>query len=198
MERTRISTLVNAGAPVGNVVVLALSGLLADRLGWEAIFYIFGGISCAWFILWQIFIHDSPVKHPSISNGEVILIAKNQPVNSTETQQSVQKVPWVRIVTSVPVWAMVFAHFGQNWGNYTLLTNLPSYMKNILGFNLSENGLFSALPYLALWMMGVASGYVSDSIRKRHLMTTTNVRKMFNTLGNVIPAAALVAVHYQY
>ena len=69
-------------------------------------------------------------------------------------------------------------------------------MKNILKFELSANGVFSALPYLALWLLGVASGYTSDWLRQRRVMSTTAVRKLFNTLGNAVPAVALIAVGY--
>lgn len=37
-------------------------------------------------------------------------------------------VPWRSIFTSLPVWAIVAAHFSENWGFYTLLTELPTYM----------------------------------------------------------------------
>jgi hypothetical protein len=47
-----------------------------------------------------------------------------------------QSVPWRSILTSVPVWALVLTHMAQNWGFYTLLTELPTYMKNILHFNI--------------------------------------------------------------
>lgn len=36
--------------------------------------------------------------------------------------------PWKCIFTSMPVWAINCAHFCNNWGSYTLLTQLPSYM----------------------------------------------------------------------
>jgi len=36
--------------------------------------------------------------------------------------------PWKDIFTSMPVWAITCAHFCENWGFYTLLTQLPSYM----------------------------------------------------------------------
>ena len=29
-------------------------------------------------------------------------------------------------------------HVGQNWGSYTLLTELPTYMKNILHFDIAN------------------------------------------------------------
>ncbi|KAG2467242.1 S17A5 protein, partial [Polypterus senegalus] len=47
-------------------------------------------------------------------------------------------IPWGSILKSVPLWAIVMAHFSYNWSFYTLLTLLPTYMKNILGFNIQQ------------------------------------------------------------
>lgn len=69
-------------------------------------------------------------------------------------------------------------------------------MKHILHFNLFSNGVFSALPYLAMWFVGVFSGYSSDMLRRRKVLSTTNVRKLFNTIANVVPTVALIAVGF--
>jgi hypothetical protein len=36
------------------------------------------------------------------------------------------------------VWAIVAAHFSENWGFYTWLTELPSFMKYGLDFSIDE------------------------------------------------------------
>ena len=41
-------------------------------------------------------------------------------------------VPVLKVLSSVPFWAIVITHWGNNWGFYTLLTDLPTYMKNML------------------------------------------------------------------
>ena len=56
-------------------------------------------------------------------------------------QHSSMKVPWKSIATSVPVWAVTIAHFTNNWGYYTLLTCLPTYLKNILHFDMKSVSL---------------------------------------------------------
>lgn len=48
------------------------------------------------------------------------------------------KIPWKAIFTSVPMWALIIVHCGQNWGYWTLITELPTYMNDILKFNLKE------------------------------------------------------------
>jgi hypothetical protein len=37
--------------------------------------------------------------------------------------------PWCKFLTSLPVWSIVMAHFSENWGFYTLLTELPTFME---------------------------------------------------------------------
>jgi hypothetical protein len=49
-----------------------------------------------------------------------------------------RRTPWVAILTSLPMWAVVIAHCGQNWGFFTLLTEMPSYMNSILKFDLKS------------------------------------------------------------
>ena len=51
---------------------------------------------------------------------------------------TVDHIPWGSILTSVPLWAIVVAHFSYNWTFYTLLTLLPTYMSNILGFSIQQ------------------------------------------------------------
>jgi hypothetical protein len=39
------------------------------------------------------------------------------------------KHPWGEFIKSPAVWAIIVAHFSENWGFYTLLTQLPTFMK---------------------------------------------------------------------
>ena len=49
-------------------------------------------------------------------------------------------VPLGSVFTSIPMWAIIISHFANNWGFYTLLTNLPNYLKNVLKFDISQVG----------------------------------------------------------
>ena len=52
----------------------------------------------------------------------------------------------------------------QNWGFYTLLTELPTYMKNILHFNIEDNSAVSALPYFLALIVSILFSPVADFI----------------------------------
>lgn len=59
-----------AGMTLGTLVTMPLSGLLASKLGWESVFYVQGALSVLWYVLWLIFVFDSPSQHPRISRSE--------------------------------------------------------------------------------------------------------------------------------
>lgn len=81
MERSLGSTIVFTGAQIGTVITMPLAGVLCDGTflgGWPSIYYILGIVGCIWFILWAIFVFESPDTHPYISSKELIFIRKAQ------------------------------------------------------------------------------------------------------------------------
>lgn len=57
-------------------------------------------------------------------------------------------IPWGSILTSMPLWAIVVAHFSYNWTFYTLLTLLPTYMSDVLGFSIKEVSLYTCSEFI--------------------------------------------------
>jgi len=46
--------------------------------------------------------------------------------------------PWLKIVTSGPVWAIVIANFSTDWALYTYLTSIPTFYKEVLFFDIQS------------------------------------------------------------
>ncbi|KAK3788190.1 hypothetical protein RRG08_020896 [Elysia crispata] len=192
-ERSKLAAFTYAGAQLGTVFSLPISGYLCDSDiagGWPSVFYVFGAIGCLWFVVWMIFTHNTPADHPSISRSEREYIE-----NSIGKKENLST-PWKEIFTSPAVLACCVAHFCYNWGFYTLLTCLPKYMKSILKFDMKENGLLSALPYLVLWIMQNACGILADFIRQNGYLSTKVTRKVFNFAGLALPGLFLIFVGY--
>lgn len=66
------------------------------------------------------------------------------------------------IFSTTAFWALIIAHCGQNWGFYTLLTEIPTYLKNIQHFSLTGNGFISALPYLCMSILCIPFSILAD------------------------------------
>lgn len=69
------------------------------------------------------------------------------PIIQIESISSMQErpIPYRSIFTSIPFYAILIAHVAQNWGFYTLLNELPTYMSEILHFNIKEVSFLLAL-----------------------------------------------------
>ncbi|XP_062953613.1 sialin isoform X4 [Cynocephalus volans] len=151
-----------------------------------------GTVGIFWFILWIWLVSDTPETHKRISHYE-----KEYILSSLKNQLSSQKsVPWIPMLKSLPLWAIVVAHFSYNWTFYTLLTLLPTYMKEILRFNVQENGFLSAVPYFGSWLCMILSGQAADNLRAKWNFSTIWVRRVFSLIGMIGPAVFLVAAGF--
>lgn len=193
-ERSRMGAFVYAGAQFGTVISMPLSGLLAaSDLKWPSIFYVFGAIGAVWSVAFLIICHEDPEKHPRIDAEE-----KKYILSSLWGSAGVSSppIPWKSIITSLPFWAILIAHMGHNYGYETLMTELPTFMKQVLRFNIKDNGILSALPYLAMWIFSMAISHVADWMLSTNRFSHTSVRKIINGIGEYGPGIALIGASF--
>lgn len=190
-ERSKFNTIVFSGAEAGTVFSLAAGGWLCGTDlfgGWPSAFYVFGGLSILWCFLWYFLVTEKPECHPRISEEEKkyilshCIVKRGKPVS----------MPWLAILTSVPLWSVFIMHIGHNWGYYTLLTLLPSYLSNIQHFELKSNGLLSALPYATKWIFALLYGFAMNTLIASGKLSTVSVRRISMIMGSFTPAIGLM------
>lgn len=182
------------GSTFGVIFTFPLCGGLVPSYGWECPFYVIGGITAVWFIAWCIFVYDTPDTHPRISPKEREYI--NSELKKVVNSQETLTIPWKSIATSVPFWGLMITDSANTWGIFTLLTNTPTYMKNVQGLDIKSNGLLSGLPFLFRYIGGITICPIADLILKRNMLSTTNVRRLFNSIGLVLPSVSLVMIAF--
>lgn len=64
-----------------------------------------------------------------------------------------------------------------------MVTDLPKYMSDVLKFSIKENGLYSALPYVTMFIAAQLTGLISDWLIKKKYVSITNVRKFCTAVG---------------
>ena len=76
----------------------------------------------------------------SFFQEELFYIETSSPPRiTTQTKSFKEKLPPLgKMLLSVPVWALIITHAGHNWGMYTLLTEMPTYLSNIHHFNITS------------------------------------------------------------
>jgi len=132
---------------------------------------------------------DSPKTHKYISSSELNYILES---TSQRTDNNIQKAPWLAILGSKACIAIFISHFCYNWSMFFFLTELPSFMNDILLFDIETSGIFSTLPYLACWIIACFGAYMSDIIINYKIMTRKSARKLFNILGLFFGSVSMI------
>ncbi|XP_060816803.1 putative inorganic phosphate cotransporter isoform X2 [Bombus pascuorum] len=195
-ERSRMGAFVYAGAQFGTVISMPLSGILSEYGfdgGWPSIFYVFGAVGTIWCIAFLLMVYEDPESHPRISEDEKKYILSALWGNAGASSPPV---PWMSIITSLPFWAILIAHMGQNYGYETLMTLLPTFMKQILHFDIKSNGTVSSLPYLAMWIFSMLVSHIADWMISSGKFNHGSTRKIINSIGQLGPAIALIVASY--
>ncbi|KAL0839188.1 hypothetical protein ABMA28_017156 [Loxostege sticticalis] len=190
-EKSRLGTFVYAGSQLGTALQLMTSGFIADYWGWPMIFYSVGVLSAIWTGFYICFGSSSPRESLLISEEEKEYIEGS--LHATDKKYAT---PWISLLTSVPFIALTVVHCGQNWGFWTLMTEMPSYMKKVLGVDIKSNGILSALPYLSMYLLSFPFGILLDYSLKRTWLSLGAARKISNSVGFYGAAAALIALCY--
>ncbi|XP_071525631.1 putative inorganic phosphate cotransporter [Panulirus ornatus] len=193
-ERSKYTTFTMTGSNLGTVVSYFLSGWLCDQEfmgGWPLTFYVFGALGLAWSAAWFLLVCDRPEHHPRISSAELCFIKTSQQYMK---EPEVVEIPWRAVVTSPCVWVILVATVGDNYGFYTLLTDLPTYLANIQHFDVNETGTLLMLPYLLAWLMSMTWGFLVGWLTTSGTLSVLRIRQLSQALSYYVPALALVGM----
>jgi len=183
-ERARASARMLSGIPIGTIAGLSGGGWLVAQYGWPAAFYGFGLVGLLWVLAWFPTVSNRPRSDPRVGEEERALLP---PVAiSSEFRAATFR----RELLRAPVAAIVGAHFAITWSLYVLLSWLPSYFNNVQKLGIARAGLYSALPWIAMF----ASSQIAASVSDRMIKTGAPVgrtRKLMQC-GSLLGTAALL------
>ena len=94
---------------------------------------------------------------------------------------------------SKAVWAIVVAHFCNNWSLYILITWLPTFVSEGLGVPFESVGWLTMIPHVASFVFINVAGQVADRLLARG-MPVVRVRKIMQTIGCFGTAGSLLVV----
>ena len=176
-ERSRAVGLANSGIPLGTIFALIVTPMIVQAWGWQWAFYLFGLVGFAWFVFWQVLIARSPEADERMTEAEREFIkagANSDPVESGP--------PLREFLKSMPVWAIIVAHFCNNWSLYVLLSWLPTFINKGLGVDYASVGWVTMIPHVASFIFLNVAGSIADRL-VRSGMDVGKVRKLMQTIG---------------
>jgi ACS family sodium-dependent inorganic phosphate cotransporter len=189
VERSRAVGVTNSGIPFGTITGLLMTPYIVRDPGWPWAFYLFGGFGLLWLFVWQRSVTASPADHPRVTPEELAVIeaGTGRPVSSPP--------PWSALFANSAVWALIIAHFCNNWSLYVLLSWLPTFVNKGLGVNYAAVGVFTMMPNVSSFVFFNLAGSVADRLISRG-MDVGRVRKLMMTIAFGGLGAALAVVGY--
>ena len=171
-QRGRANSLIDAGAKAGPALGMLLGGLLVARYGWRALFVIVGAVSLLWLVPWYFY----------------------APRHAVATlKERAQGPGLLEILSRRDAWGTSIGLFCFGYAWYYLLTWLPSYLVMERHFSIETMATLGSLPYCAVVLSTVTSGWASD----RWIAcgtSPTRVRKTFVISGLGLMGAIMLPV----
>jgi len=188
-DRSKAIALNASGIPVGTVFALLATPIIVEALGWEWAFYLFGAVGVVWYGVWRVVATATPQTHPRITSAELAHIEANAAASGTAAKLP----PWSTLLSNGPLWAIIVAHFANNWTLYVVLSWLPIYVNEGLGVDFQSVGYIAMLPHIASLLFLNIMGNLADRILRRGYNVTL-VRKTMQTIAFGGLAACLIGI----
>lgn len=149
--RARALSLHQTSYYIGVITCGVLATFLSNKLGWQAVFFIFGGVGIAFTYLLFLRLKDKP------GTEDASLEAKAPAPSFFEAISAIFRVP-----TAV---CMIIAFIGLNFVLNGYLTWMPKYMQDTFGLGDVSMGFHSMFWTHAAAFVGVlAAGFLSDKM----------------------------------
>nr|CAI5869702.1 unnamed protein product [Callosobruchus analis] len=197
LERSKLATLAFSGCYAGVMFSMPISGELIEHYGPLAPFYFYGTVGIFWYLAWLWLIFEKPSYHTCIDTKELNYIESS--LGGTQQHYvtpTLTNTPWKSFFTSLPCYAIFVANFCRSWNFYLLVLFQASYFKDAFNSTMTENAFLGALPHLLMTIVVPTGGILADRIRKKGILTTTQVRKLFNCGGFGMEATFFIIMAY--
>ncbi|XP_057965659.1 probable anion transporter 5 [Malania oleifera] len=201
-ERSRSVSLTTSGMYLGAAAGMLILPSLVKFRGPQSVFVVEAALGVVWSLLWFKYASDPPrSEHPKATAagfGELLLPIKGthkvKVENGGSSGRPTGKIPWKRIIFSLPVWAIVVNNFTFHYALYVLMNWLPTYFEQGLQLSLQDMGSSKMMPYFNMFIFSNIGGVVADYFITRRIFSVTRTRKMLNTIGFVVASFALMAL----
>ena len=201
-ERAGAFSIMDAGSYCGGALTLGYGAHIQNALGsWEDVFYLFGSL-CGVFAVYVYFRVQSFPSKCTQSTAGVDVPQNYHTLNGGDTlvpRATNQNVPWIKLLCRTDIFAAIIGPFSINWSLFMFLTYLPKYLQEQFRFDMSsEHNSMHILvyPYFLCGVIGVFCGCIADKCVRSDILSTTQIRKIFQLIAASFATGALIFLQY--
>ncbi|MEN6567683.1 MAG: MFS transporter [Veillonellales bacterium] len=191
-ERATVSGIFNSAGSFGSAFGLPIIVWIISTTGWRFAFFICGLLGFIWLILWLIFFKDNPKDHRMVNEAELKYIVDGQSIPLETDEQSNLK--WYQLLKYRNVWSVSLGLFVGSYNSYFFITWFPTYLVTQRHVDFLQMGFFATLPPLAGMIAEIFSGWLSDRILSKGILSLTATRRLFLIMGMVLATSIGFAV----
>ena len=185
-ERGLANGIWGAGTSVGLVVSVPFVAWITLWLGWRTAFVLTGLLGLVWVFVWWV-VYRLPEQHPLITPPELELIRESEPVAPSGSH-----IPYLSLLRSRSVWAVVLARFFADPNSWFYHYWLPEYFKREVGFSLAEIGRYAWIPFATQGVGILLGGSFSDLFIRRGV-PVIKARLVVMAAGMIMMTAGVLA-----
>lgn len=203
-ERSRSVSLTTSGMYLGAALGMLILPSLVKFKGPQSVFLAEACLGGVWSLLWFKFASDPKATASGVGESLLPVNKKLDTYSSNNGKSKSRRVPvvvtngngipWLKILTSLPVWAIVVNNFTFHYALYVLMNWLPTYFELGLKLSLHDMGSSKMMPYLNMFIFSNIGGVVADYLITGRIMSVTRTRKFLNTIGFLVASLALVVI----
>lgn len=181
-ERGNFFSLLTTGSAFGTLTTGLLGTFLLDYLGWAWVFQVIGFMGLSWTLL---------LRYYTISSERHRIVNLQSSQNLCLKVGTNHVVPWLRILSSIRVWACMVAQASEMTSFFVLLSWLPTFFSE--NFPHQKSYLVNFLPWSLVPPCTVIAKMLTESLLAKKFQLTS-VRKIVQGVCFVGQCLALLLV----
>ena len=152
--------LVHAASRLGSAVAPLLVGAIIAATSWRVSFYVVGGLSLIWTIVWLAYFRDRPKDHVAVTSVELEELDRGDAATDRRTAT-----PWRTVVPALLPVAVV--DFCYGWLLWVYITWLPTVFQSSFGLDVGSYALYTSLVLAAGALGDLVGGWLADFLMRR-------------------------------
>jgi ACS family glucarate transporter-like MFS transporter len=183
-ERGFASGLQVCGLGLGGTLTPIFIAWTMIHFGWRVAFYICAGLAVLVVAVWNFYATDWPEKHAGVNAAELAKInAGLDGVRAPRQNSTVKEIPWLRILSSRSVWALIIGYGLQGYGFYVYYNWFYFYAVKVRGLGLLQAAVWTSAPFLAMAVLAPAGGWFSDVVARHTSRKTGRITAVWVGMG---------------
>ncbi|WEG13539.1 MFS transporter [Pullulanibacillus sp. KACC 23026] len=191
-ERSRGSTLVDGGGPLGTAIGgLFVTGLIIWLGSWRLAFGVVGAITVLIGVIAILFMRNNPAEHPWMTEKEKLYLSK---IDEEDEEDDVKGKAGNYFLHLSP-WMLLLAFFGYDIVLFGLLTWAPTYISQQQHISLGITGVWTFVIFGAGFLGEVFAGQLADFLIRKGASANAVLRTMLGFAGVGVAVAIILVNH---